>query len=397
MSGTHEPKIPGVLMVTGVYYPEISGASLQCRTLVAAFGGRVRCRVLTTTRAPSAAGTSIVDRVPVRRVLVDLTRPATKIAAAIATAWAFVRDAPTFQIVHLHGFSQKSALLIVLARLLRKRIVVKTSSLGHDDPVSFRSRHPWLYRLYARADRLVSISPAFTASFAAAQLPADRLAVIPNGVDVTRFTPATSDRRTAAKHRLGLPAEIPVVLCVGFFSSEKRQEALFEAWLDSRAIAGDTAIVFAGATRSPSEEVDGTIAERIVARARALGIDDRVRLVEQALDIERLYDAADVFVLASSREGAPNVVLEAMASGLACVVTRLPGVTDAMIDDGRSGILVEKDDRRALAAALTTVLRDRDLARRLGARAREAVERTFAIERVADQYLEMYRVLVCAG
>jgi len=397
VSGTRAPQIPGVLMVTGVYYPEISGASLQCRTLIAAFGDRARCRVLTTTSVPSSARTCSVDGVHVRRVRVDLTRPATMITAAIATVWAFLRDAPTFQIVHLHGFSKKSALLMALARLLRKSVVVKTSSLGHDDPVSFHRRHPLLYRLYARADRLVSISPAFTASFTEAQLPADRLVPIPNGVDVRRFTPATSDRRTAAKHGLSLPGEIPVVLCVGFFSPEKRQEALFDAWLGSRATAGDTAIVFAGATLSASEEVDGTIAERIVARARELGIDDRVRLIEHAPDIERLYDAADVFVLPSIREGAPNVVLEAMASGLPCIVTRLPGVTDAMIDDGRSGILVEKDDRQALAAALTTVLRDRDLAQRLGSRARETVERRFAIERVADQYLEMYRGLVCAG
>src|SRR5207245_3252238 len=117
--------------------------------------------------------------------------------------------------------------------------------------------------------------------------------------------------------------------------------------------------------------VDGRIAYRSAERARTLGIADRVKFVEHAADIERLYDAADVFVLPSTREGAPNVVLEAMASGLPCIVTRLPGVTDAMIDDGRNGILVEKDDRQALAAALTTVLRDRDLAQELGPRARE--------------------------
>jgi glycosyltransferase involved in cell wall biosynthesis len=389
--------VPGVLMVTGVYYPEVSGASLQGRTLIAAFGDRARCRVLTTTSDRSLMRNTEVDGIAVRRVLIDLGRPATKITGAVAMASAFLRDAPSFQIVHLHGFSQKSALLMILARVLGKRTVVKMSSLGHDDPVSFRRRHPLLYRLFARADRLVSIGPAFTAAAAEARLPLGRVVSIPNGVDVARFSPATPERRLAARRDLDLPPEIPVVLCVAFFSAEKRQEALFDAWLDSRTAAGDIALVFAGATRSASGEVDGTIAERIVARARELGLAGRLRLVEHASEIERLYDAADVFVLPSSREGAPNVVLEAMACGLPTIVSRLPGVTDALIDDGQNGILVDVDDRRALAGAIATVLGDRELAHRLAARARETAERRFGIERVAEQYLNMYRGLICVA
>jgi glycosyltransferase involved in cell wall biosynthesis len=393
---SHTPPAPGVLMVTGVYAPEISGASLQCRTLVAALGDRARCRVLTTTSERALAGEDVIDGVPVRRVLVDLVRPATKIAAALAMVRACVRDAPAIDIVHFHGFSQKSAGLMILARLLGKRTVVKMSSLGHDDPISFRRRHPGLYRLYARADRLVSIGPAFAAAYAEAGLPAGRLASIPNGVDVARFSPATPERRLSSRRALNLPPEIPVVLCVGFFSSEKRQEALFDAWVESRAATGDTAIVFAGATRSASEEVDGSIAERIVARAQAIGIADRVRLVEHVSDVERLYDAADVFVLPSSREGAPNVVLEAMASGLPSIVSRLAGVTDALIDSGRDGLLVDVADRRGFADAIATLVGNRELAKQLGRRARETVERSFSIDRVADAYLGMYRTLLCA-
>jgi len=184
------------------------------------------------------------------------------------------------------------------------------------------------------------------------------------------------------------------VLCVAFFSAEKGQETLFDAWLASRTAVGDMALVFAGATRSASQEVDATIAERIRAKARALGVAYRVRFVEQAHDVERLYHAADVFVLPSSREGAPNVVLEAMACGLPAIVSRLPGVTDALIEDGRNGVLIEMGDRAALSAAIADVMRDPEGARRLGTCARATVERDFAIGRVADQYLDLYRSLI---
>jgi glycosyltransferase involved in cell wall biosynthesis len=387
--------VPGVLMLTGVYYPEVSGASLQCRSLIAAFGNRVRCRVLTTTSSATLPRETDVDGVPVQRVLVDLKRHVTKLTATVQMIRAFVRHARRFQIVHLHGFSQKSALLMLLARTFRKRVVVKMSSVGHDDPVSLRARHPMLYRMFARADRVISISPAFEARYDVAGLPVERLVAIPNGVDLKRFAPATRECRLAARRDLGL-ADVPVVLCVGFFSAEKQQEVLFDAWLESRAAAGETALVFAGARRSTNNEVDPSLADRIVAKAGRLGVGAGVHVIDETLDIERLYRAADVFVLPSSREGAPNVVLEAMACGLPCIVARLPGVTDALIDDGQNGILVEVGDRRALAAALTTVLGDDELARRMGACARQTVERSFSIDRVADRYLEMYKTL-CAG
>ena len=387
---------PGVLMVTGVYYPEISGASLQCRTLVAAFGDRVRCRVLTTTSSRALPRTTEVDGVPVRRVIVDLARPWTKLTSAVAMAWTFLRNVSRFEIVHLHGFSEKSALLMLLARVFRKRVVVKMSSVGHDDPISLRRRHPLLYAMFSRADRLVSISPAFAHRYAEAGLPSNRLASIPNGVDLTRFRPAAAECREAVRHELGWADNVPVILCVGFFSGEKQQQTLFQAWVESRAATGETALAFAGATSSTNDEVDPSIAARLLAKARELGLAPRIHLIEKRLDVERVYQAADLFVLPSTREGAPNVVLEAMACGLPCIVARLRGVTDALIEDGESGVLVDPGDTAAFAAAIAAVVRDDAFARRLGTNARNAVARRFAIERVADRYLDLYNGLLCA-
>ena len=381
-------------MVTGVYYPEISGASLQCRTLVAALGDRVRCCVLTTTSSRTLPRKAEVDGVPIQRVIVDLDRPLTKIMSAVAMSWTFVRDSPQFEIVHLHGFSQKSILLMLLARILGKRVVVKMSSVGHDDPIGLRRRHPLLYAMFSRADRFISISPAFADRYREADLPGARLVSIPNGVDLIRFSPAAAELRQAVRHELGWPDNVVVILCVGFFSGEKQQQVLFDAWVESRAATADTALTFVGATGSTNSEVDPSIAVRLLASARALGLAARFHLIEKRLDIERVYQAADVFVLPSTREGAPNVVLEAMASALPCIVSRLPGVTDALIEDGQNGVLVEPGDRQALAAAITAVVRDPALARRLGANARTAVARRFAIDRVANEHIDMYRSLL---
>jgi glycosyltransferase involved in cell wall biosynthesis len=389
--------VPGVLMVTGVYYPEVSGASVQCRTLMSAFGDRVRCRVLTTTSDPTLPRDALVDGVPVHRVFVDLKRVPTKIGATLAFVRAFLRDASQYEIVHLHGFSQKSALLMLLARLLGKRVLVKMSSLGHDDPVSMRRLHPFLYAMYSRADRLVCIGPAFEQRSVEAGLAPQRLVLVPNGVDLLRFQPVEASRRAELRRELGFAADVPLILCVAFFSAEKQQEVLCDAWLDSRTRGGDTALAFVGAAHARHQEVDPSIADRIAARAAQAHAAGRLHFIEQALEIEKLYQAADLFVLPSSREGAPNVVLEAMACGLPCIASRIAGVTDALIEDGQNGLLVEVGDRVGLSRAIEAVLGDRMLARRLGASARESASRTFGIDRVARQYLETYRVLACVG
>ncbi|MES1254938.1 MAG: glycosyltransferase family 4 protein, partial [Acidobacteriota bacterium] len=337
---------PGVLMVTGAYFPERSGAGLQCRALVRQLRAEVDFTVLTTTTTRASAGEDGEDGVPIYRVFIDPASWRSKLAAAIGFVRVFARIRHRFAVVHFHGFSQKSILLVWLARAARKEIAVKLTSVGHDDPLSIRRRDGALaYRAFAQAAMFFAPSPRFLESYAAAGLPGDRCRLIPNGVDLSRFRPAAAGERQALRRGLDVPAGGPVVLCVGFFSQEKRPDRLFDAWaVLKRTVAPDAVLVFVGATVGPYYEVDESLAGAIRRRAAALDVAGSVLFVEATDEIERFYRAADIYVLPSVREGLPNALLEAMASGLACIATRLPGVTDAMIDDGRDGLLVPPDD-----------------------------------------------------
>ncbi|HUP40213.1 MAG TPA: hypothetical protein VM115_08855, partial [Vicinamibacterales bacterium] len=126
---------PRVLMVTGAYSPETSGASLQCRNLIRALRDRAGFQVLTTSTDASLPWNSIVDDTPVRRIAVDPASVASKAIAIERMASSIFELASGIDIVHLHGFSQKSILVITLAKLLGKKIIIKLTSVGHDDPV----------------------------------------------------------------------------------------------------------------------------------------------------------------------------------------------------------------------------------------------------------------------
>ena len=392
------PEKPGVLMVTGAYYPELSGAGLQCRALVRRLCDDVDFTVLTTTVDRSMPMTTCQDGVTVRRVFIDPRSWWSKVVGTVAFVRAFLQERGRYSIVHLHGFSQKSILLIWLARLTQKRVAIKLTSFGHDDPASMKQRGRIAYWCYSRADLFFAVSPRFVESYDAAGLPRERVRLIPNGVDCERFRPPASGEREQLRRALSLPVNGPMVLFVGFFSREKRPDLLFSAWAKvADSSAPQSVLVYVGATKSSYYEVDQRLAADIRDAAVTLGLGDRVRFVERASDIESFHRAADIFVLPSVREGLPNALLEAMASGSACIATRLDGVTDAVIEHERNGLLVPPDDERALASALQRLIDAPSLASRLGWEGRRTIEARYALDDTARQYLRDYRRLQGAG
>jgi glycosyltransferase involved in cell wall biosynthesis len=96
-----------------------------------------------------------------------------------------------------------------------------------------------------------------------------------------------------------------------------------------------------------------------------------------------------VFALPSEREAMPMALLEAMACGLPCVAWRLPRVTDVIVDDGLSGLLVDSTDR--LADALESLVTDTSRAQAIGARARQTIVDRFGVDRAAERWLAAYR------
>ncbi len=381
-------------MVTGAYYPELSGAGLQCRELVLRLRDSVIFTVLTTSADPLPPPVGEVDGTPVYRVVVDVGRFGSKLRAAMCLASVFIRLRGRFDIVHLHGFSQKSLLLIVLAKLFRKKLVLKLTSVGHDDPLSIRTRGRVDFWCYTQADLFLGVSPRLQQLYYDSGLPREKFWLIPNGVDLERFRPGDQEERQALRRELGLPEELPLILYVGFFSHDKRPDVLFESW--TRMLVGDsptTGLVFVGATRSRYYEVDPGLVQEIREEAQRLGVEKRVAFVEVTHEIEKYYQAADIFALPSSREGLPNTLLEAMATGLPCVVSRLPGVTDEVIDHGINGFLFPPGDGVALEGALRLLLYDPTLAQELGRRARATVEERYSIAQTASRTLEAYELL----
>ncbi len=204
---------------------------------------------------------------------------------------------------------------------------------------------------------------------------------VPGGVDAELFAPRPSDVR----QRLGLEGR-EVVLFAGRLVPLKNLPLLLNAFAALRQRRPAAALVIAGA---------GPLEGMARAQAARLGIAADVHFVGAVghSAMAAYYNAADVFVLPSTFDNSPNVVLEAMACERPVVATRVGGVP-LYVQHGETGLLVESGDREGLAAALEWVLAEPEHAARLARCARERVLRSFTWERSAQRLLEVYRAVL---
>jgi glycosyltransferase involved in cell wall biosynthesis len=134
---------------------------------------------------------------------------------------------------------------------------------------------------------------------------------------------------------------------------------------------------------------DGPDRDRLVASARALGLEDRVRFAGARRDVANVLAALDVFVLSSDFEGSPLALIEAMAAGKAIVATRVGGVPD-LIDDGVHGLLVPPGDPGALGTALLSLARDPARRAALGAAARGRQREELTLDGMIERITMLY-------
>lgn len=236
----------------------------------------------------------------------------------------------------------------------------------------------WLVRSTTPLVNVFVLNSRRIAHFAVAGegVPPERIIYIPNGVDVALYANPIS--RAALCNMFGLPEHAVVIGSVGRLTRQKGFDVLLEAL--SRLNRGEIHLILAGT---------GEEKERLHMQAYHLGIDKQVHLVGYRRDVPRWLGALDLYVQPSRFEGAPNALLEAMAASRPIVATDVDGNSE-LISDGTHGWLTPAESADALANAISDALANPSEARRRGEMACERAVREFSLERMVDQWEEMF-------
>ena len=213
------------------------------------------------------------------------------------------------------------------------------------------------------------------------------IVVIRNGVDLARFAEAPAGDRL--RRELGIAAEARLVVLVSRLARLKGIEQFLQAAAALKPRYPDVRFLIVGETSPP----DPAYLEQLHALSRSLGVADVVLFTGLRSDVPSVLSAADVAVMPSLNEALSNVLLESMAAGVPVVATRVGGTPEALID-GETGLLVPPGDAGAIAGAVSRLLDDRELARRLGCAARRLMAAQFSVQRMVSATEDVYATLL---
>ncbi len=309
-----------------------------------------------------------------------LASPLYALGARLAVARALRGD--HFDLLHAHWVVPNGWVALPCARRLPLLVGLHGSDVFLAERFGVRAL---VRRTLARSRGVTGCSPELVARVLALVRRPPPGSVIPYGVDAGRFFPQPG-RRSLWRGRLGIPAEAPLLLSVGRMVTKKGFHVLLDALPTLLAEHPALHVVLAGG---------GDLLTELQARAAAWR--GRIHFPGTVLrdTLPDLYRAADGFVLPAVHDskgnvdGLPNVILEAMASGLPVVASGISGIPLA-VRDGQEGLLLPEGDAGALCGALARLLADPALRRRLGESAHRRAVADLSWRAVADRYREAY-------
>ncbi|MCA9926611.1 MAG: glycosyltransferase family 4 protein, partial [Anaerolineales bacterium] len=325
-----------VAMLIQGYLPRIGGAERQLAALAPLLRERgVEIHII-TRRYPGLSAFELIDGVPVHRLPIPGPKALASLAYTVTAVPLLLRLRP--HLIHAHELLSPTTTAVLSKRILGIPVVTKLLRGGVlGDLAKLKKKPGGLRRLDTfrqQVDAFITISREIDDELADVDIPASRRVFIPNGVDTNRFQPATTAEKKALCQRLNLP-QGPLVIFTGRLSPEKRIDDVISVWPAIKQAHSDAALVIVGS---------GDEATRL----ETMG-GDSVHFMGRIEDVAPYLRCADIFILPSETEGLSNALLEAMACGLASVVTTVGGATD-LIAHQQSGWLIPAHAPEAIQA-----------------------------------------------
>lgn len=279
------------------------------------------------------------------------------------------------ELVHLHSRIGADVMGGIACRLAGVP-VVHSRRVDNPEP-------RWMVALkYRLHDRVIAISEGIGQVLLAAGLPAAKLRLVRSAVDRERFDrPCNRERLT---HALGIPARTRPIGSVAQLIERKGHRFLIEALPPLIGEFPHLRVLIFG---------QGPLEQDLRRRVAGAGLTDHVRFVGFRDDLPDLLPCLELLVHPATLEGLGVSLLQAASAGVPIVASRVGGIPEA-VRHGYNGLLAPPGDSRALGAAVATLLRDRGLARRMGAAGKELMRREFSLDAMVEGNLAVYRELL---
>jgi len=372
-------KKPGVVMLLQNFYPSIGGAERQALSLSRRLVDQGFWVTVVTQYQPKQKAFEMIEKVPVRRFG---RGPVTFLF--VSFIW-LVLHKEQYDVIHVHMATSHAVGAAFIARLLGKKVIVKLSGSKLVGEVAV-SRRTFIGRCKLAAlgflkPLLVLVSQGQEEDLPGSGLEKLQKRFIPNGVDIERFQPPTTEEKENI--RKALKWDGLVFLFVGRFSADKLRLDVFRnfvtAWAQVKKEGHAMSFYLVGKGELEADY------RRVI---QEMGVESSVQLWPARDNVRELYQAANVFVLPSITEGLSNALLEAVSCGLPILASRVCGIMD-IIQESVQGLLFDPLDARDIEQSLRRMVESKALREKMGGAARW-VGQKYSLDETISKYVKLY-------
>lgn len=398
-----------ICIFTETYYPVVGGGETQARLLAEGLIAHGHSVVVLTRRSDAALKQhENYGDVRVHRLAPVGSGQLKKWGLILSSLPALIGRRDQYDLVFVSGYRIIGLTAVVVGKMFRKRIVLKADSQGEMSGEFFESglrkfsvsRSSLLFRLFLgfrntilkKADAFSAIAPEIASEWDSSGVPLNRIHLIPNGVDTSRFTPVDSQQKSFLREKLNLPGNATIAIYTGRLVSYKGLPLLLKVWDAIRCKHEHAILLLVGTGGLDIHNCETELREYVTSAS----LEKYVRFLGAVQNVPQYLQAADLFVFPTENDAFPSSLIEAMSCGLPVVTTPV-GAIKTIVAHQATGLLVQPGNHQQLYEALVAILSDRTFGSRLGRAGRQIVEERYSALSMVREYLSLFESTLQAG
>lgn len=395
-----------ICIFTETYFPVMGGGETQARLLAE---GLVACGhsvvILTRRSDASLLPYEKYGNVDVHRLAPFGGGQLKKWGLVFSAFPKLIQLRNQYDLIFVSGYRIIGLTAVLVAKLLRKRVILKADSQGEmsgeffrDGLQKFGASPTWfLFKIFLafrnfvlkKADAFSAISMEIASEWTSSGIPANKVYLIPNSVDTARFTPPEPGQKLLLREQLGLPREAVIAIYTGRLVSYKGLPLLTRVWNDIRNKHTNAILVLAGTGGLDIHNCEQELRDFVASNQ----MEQSVRFTGAVQNISEYLQASDYFVFPTENDAFPSSVVEAMACGLPVIATPV-GAIPSIITHEDNGLLIEPGNREQLFRALDVMTSNTSDVSHLGTAALQTIHERYSAKRSNQKYIYLFQSII---
>ena len=395
-----------ICIFTETYYPVMGGGETQAQLLAEGLVSNGHSVMILTRRSDVFLKSyERYGSVDVYRLAPVGTGQLKKWGLLFSSIPALLQLRNQYDLVFVSGYRIIGLTAVLLAKFLRKKVVLKSDSQGEMSGDFFESglkkfggtKSSLPFRLFLgfrnailkNADAFSAISSEIASEFTTSGILPEKIYLIPNSVDTQRFIPIKPVEKKSLREKLGLSQNTKIAIYTGRLVSYKGLPLLLKVWNNIRHKHENVLLVLAGTGGLDIHNCEVDLKEYVKNNE----LENFVRFTGAVQNVHEYLQASDIFVFPTENDAFPSSIVEAMACGLPVITTPV-GAIKNIVTDGETGMLIQPSSFEQLYKVLDVMFSDSTLASRLGTSASQDVQYKYSTKSVTEKYQALFQYVI---